>query len=104
MNSGTPSPEQMRLIAQVLTLHFEEGRLQSDIAKALGLSSAKVNRLIKQGRELGMVQHHPLFCVYTIHVKRASLVVLCTYHQMLNQRTTAGFRALNLKSSATYHH
>jgi DNA-binding transcriptional regulator LsrR (DeoR family) len=46
----------MRLIAKVLSLHFEEGRLQSDIAKELGLSSAKVNRLIKQGRELGMVQ------------------------------------------------
>ncbi len=46
----------MRLIAKVLTLHFEEGRLQSEIAGALGLSSAKVNRLIKQGRELGMVQ------------------------------------------------
>ena len=46
----------MRLIAQVLSLHFEDGRLQSQIAKELGLSSAKVNRLIKQGRELGMVQ------------------------------------------------
>ena len=46
----------MRLIAQVLSLHFEEGRLQSEIAKEMGLSTAKVNRLIKQGRELGMVQ------------------------------------------------
>ena len=56
MNSVSPSPDQMRLIAQVLTLHFEEGRLQSEIATELGLSSAKVNRLIKQGRRLGMVQ------------------------------------------------
>ncbi len=56
MNSVTPNPDQMRLIAKVLTLHYEEGRLQSEIAKELGLSSAKVNRLIKQGRELGMVQ------------------------------------------------
>ncbi|CUH41277.1 Transcriptional regulator LsrR [Ruegeria atlantica] len=46
----------MRLIAQVLSLHYEEGRLQSQIAKELALSTAKVNRLIKQGRELGMIQ------------------------------------------------
>ena len=56
MNTGTISPEKLRLIARVLALHFEEGRLQSEIAKELGLSSAKVNRLIKQGREIGMVQ------------------------------------------------
>jgi len=56
VNSVAPNPEQMRLITRVLALHFEEGRLQSEIAKELALSSAKVNRLIKQGRELGMVQ------------------------------------------------
>ena len=56
MSSPMPSLQQMRLIAQVLTLHFEESRPQADIAKELGLSSAKVNRLIKRGRELGMVQ------------------------------------------------
>jgi DNA-binding transcriptional regulator LsrR (DeoR family) len=43
-------------MARVLTLYYEEGRLQSRIAAELGLSSAKVNRLIKQGRELGMVE------------------------------------------------
>ena len=46
----------MRLMARVLTLHYEEGRLQSEVATELGLSSAKVNRLIKQGRELGLVK------------------------------------------------
>lgn len=56
MSYASLSPEQMRLIARVLSLHFEEGRQQSHIATELGLSSAKVNRLIKQGRELGMVQ------------------------------------------------
>ncbi len=48
--------ESMRRMARVLTLYYEEGRLQSQIATELGLSSAKVNRLIKQGRELGMVE------------------------------------------------
>ena len=46
----------MRLMARVLTLYYEDDRLQSQIATELGLSSAKVNRLIKQGRELGMVE------------------------------------------------
>lgn len=56
MSNLTPNLEQMRLIAQVLSLHYEEERLQSEIAKELELSTAKVNRLIKQGRELGMLQ------------------------------------------------
>ena len=56
MNASAPDTEQMRIIARVLSLHFEEGLPQSQIAAELGLSSAKVNRLIKQGRELGMVQ------------------------------------------------
>ncbi|WP_170608976.1 sugar-binding transcriptional regulator [Ruegeria arenilitoris] len=55
MNADNIKPDQMRLIAQVLTQHFESGKLQADIAKEMGLSTAKVNRLIKQGRELGMV-------------------------------------------------
>lgn len=56
MNSNAPDIDQMRTIARVLSLHFEDGLQQSQIAAKLGLSSAKVNRLIKQGRELGMVQ------------------------------------------------
>ena len=42
-------PEALRLIARVLTLHFQEGLSQAEIAKGLKLSTAKVNRLIKQG-------------------------------------------------------
>lgn len=56
MSTLTPNPEQMRLIARILSLHYEEECTQSEIAKEFGLSTAKVNRLIKQGRELGMVQ------------------------------------------------
>ena len=48
--------ENMRQMARVLTLYYEEGHLQSQIASELGLSSAKVNRLIKQGREMGLVE------------------------------------------------
>ncbi len=56
MNASGADLENMRLMARVLTLHYVEGYLQSEIAAELGLSSAKVNRLIKRGRELGMVQ------------------------------------------------
>jgi DNA-binding transcriptional regulator LsrR (DeoR family) len=56
VNSNAPDIEQMRTIARILSLHFEDGLQQSQIAARLGLSSAKVNRLIKQGREMGMVQ------------------------------------------------
>ncbi|WP_171124733.1 MULTISPECIES: sugar-binding transcriptional regulator [unclassified Ruegeria] len=56
MNASGPDPDTLRLIARVLTLHFQEGLLQADIANSLKLSTAKVNRLIKQGREMGMVE------------------------------------------------
>lgn len=56
MSVSGPDPDTQRLIARVLTLHFQEGMLQSEIATDMDLSTAKVNRLIKQGRELGMVE------------------------------------------------
>jgi DNA-binding transcriptional regulator LsrR (DeoR family) len=37
-------------------LHFMDGMKQSDIAQAMNLSPSKVNRLIAQGRKLGMVR------------------------------------------------
>lgn len=46
----------VRQIHTVLALHFIEGVKQSDIADRLNLSTSKVNRLIKRGRELGMVK------------------------------------------------
>lgn len=55
MNIAGPNNQQ-KLIARVLTLHFQEGQSQAEIASNMDLSTAKVNRLIKQGRELGMVE------------------------------------------------
>lgn len=40
----------------MLVLHFIEGLRQSEIASKLNLSTSKVNRLIAQGRKLGMVR------------------------------------------------
>ena len=48
--------EAIRQIHTVLTLHFIEEMKQSDIAARLNLSTSKVNRLITQGRKLGMVK------------------------------------------------
>ena len=48
--------EAARQIYGVLVMHFQEGITQAEIAKLTRLSHAKVNRLIKQGREMGMVE------------------------------------------------
>lgn len=48
--------EAIRQIYTVLVLHFVDGMKQADIATAINLSPSKVNRLIAQGRKLGMVR------------------------------------------------
>jgi len=48
--------ESVRLMARVLTLYYEEGRNQAQVAAELRLSAAKVNRLIKQAKEQGLVE------------------------------------------------
>lgn len=48
--------EAARQIYTVLVMHFQEGITQAEIAKLTKLSHAKVNRLIKQGREMGMIE------------------------------------------------
>jgi DNA-binding transcriptional regulator LsrR (DeoR family) len=45
-----------RQMHQALVLHFLEGQTQAEIANVLGLSHATVNRLIKRGRALGLVE------------------------------------------------
>jgi DNA-binding transcriptional regulator LsrR (DeoR family) len=47
--------EAVRQINLVLTLYYMEGLTQSEIAQRLGLSTAKVNRLLQQAREQGYV-------------------------------------------------
>jgi DNA-binding transcriptional regulator LsrR (DeoR family) len=45
-----------RQMYQALVLHFLEGLTQAQIADQLGISHATVNRLIKRGRQLGLVE------------------------------------------------
>ncbi|TIO76404.1 MAG: sugar-binding transcriptional regulator, partial [Mesorhizobium sp.] len=56
MADGREEFETIRQIHTVLVLHFMDGMKQNDIAAALNLSPSKVNRLIAQGRKLGMVK------------------------------------------------
>jgi len=48
--------EAIRQIYTVLMLHFVEGMTQAESATRMNLSPSKVNRLIAQGRKLGMVR------------------------------------------------
>lgn len=56
MADGKEDFETIRQIHTVLVLHFMDGMKQNDIAATLNLSPSKVNRLIAQGRKLGMVK------------------------------------------------
>jgi DNA-binding transcriptional regulator LsrR (DeoR family) len=47
--------ETIRLFNTILNLYYNEELTQSKIAKRLGLSTAKVNRLLQQARELGYI-------------------------------------------------
>ncbi|MEA4906202.1 MAG: sugar-binding transcriptional regulator [Chloroflexi bacterium] len=48
--------ENARLISRILTLYYVENKNQAEIGRELGLSTAKVNRLLKQARSQGMVE------------------------------------------------
>ena len=50
-----PTYESVRLINTILTLYYVEELTQAEIAQRLGLSTAKVNRLLQQAREQGYV-------------------------------------------------
>ena len=50
-----PTYETIRLINSILTLYYVEEVTQTEIAQRLGLSTAKVNRLLQQAREQGYI-------------------------------------------------
>lgn len=56
MQTTMKSIEVSRLVSKVLFSHYKENRSQSDISKSLDLSPAKVNRIIRQAREDGLVE------------------------------------------------
>jgi len=50
-----PPHETVRLLNTLLTLYYQENLTQAEIGQRLGLSTAKVNRLLQQAREQGFV-------------------------------------------------
>jgi len=50
------SDDEMRLISKVLTLYYVDELTQAEVGRRLGLSTTKVNRLLKQARKQGMVE------------------------------------------------
>jgi DNA-binding transcriptional regulator LsrR (DeoR family) len=46
----------LRLTTRAARLYYESGLSQSEVAAALGLSQARVSRLLKQAKELGIVR------------------------------------------------
>lgn len=56
MNSIYSDYEFSRLISKILMMYYLEDRSQAEIGQELGLSTAKINRLLKQARNLGYVE------------------------------------------------
>lgn len=56
MNSGQLSPEQLRLVAKLAWLYYEEGLNQPAIAKRLNIAQARVSRLLKLAEDVGIVR------------------------------------------------
>jgi DNA-binding transcriptional regulator LsrR (DeoR family) len=52
-----PTYEKVRLINSILNLYYVEEVTQAEIAQRMNLSTAKVNRLLQQARDLGYVTH-----------------------------------------------
>lgn len=65
----------LRLLNRVLIMYYQEGLNQAAIAEAFGLSTVKVNRLLKQAREQGMVEiriRTPLQSVFDLEARLQS--------------------------------
>ncbi len=50
-----PTYETIRLVNSILTLYYVEELTQAEIGQRLGLSTAKVNRMLRQARDQGFV-------------------------------------------------
>ena len=54
--ASEPDYDEVRLISRALQLYYEDELTQTEVGKSLGLSTAKVNRLLKQAHREGMVK------------------------------------------------
>lgn len=68
-----------RLMSSILTQYYLEGKRQADIAQDLNLSTPKVNRLLKQARDQGLVEikiHTPYLNIFEIEKRLLTLTGL----------------------------
>lgn len=61
MPRPSATPDLMRLTTRIASMYYERGIGQTQIAEQLGLSQARVSRLLKQAEQLGIVK-------ITVHV------------------------------------
>ncbi len=69
MNLINSDYESTRLISRILMMYYMEDMSQAEIGQALGLSTAKINRLLKQAKNLGYVEisiHTPYQHILTL--------------------------------------
>ena len=82
--------ENARFIHKVLSMYYDTDATQSDIARQLGISTPKVNRLLKLARRQGMVRislHTPFQQLFDLEKRLEEtflipeVVVLPTQHR-----------------------
>ncbi len=56
MNLETPAPVNLGLLTEIARRYFIENETQDTIGQALGLSRMKVNRLLREAQEAGLVE------------------------------------------------
>jgi DNA-binding transcriptional regulator LsrR (DeoR family) len=66
---GQDNHELFQILSRVATLYYLEEKTQSEVAKELKLSRQKVQRLLRQARELGIVEIH-VHSIPVLHVEQ----------------------------------
>jgi len=56
MSASSLTPEQLRLVAKLAWLYYEDGLNQPEIARKLNIAQARVSRLLKLAEEAGVVR------------------------------------------------
>lgn len=61
--------ELFQLLSRVATLYYLDEKTQHDVAKEMGLSRQKVQRLLKQAKDLGIVEIH-VHSIPVLHIEQ----------------------------------
>lgn len=75
MPKTTPTEEEYRLCVQVAKLYYESDLTQDEIGERLGYSRVKINRVLRQAREIGIVEVKVLIPPDSVHALENALMV-----------------------------